>query len=411
MTSNDSSPPDADTLDGDVVRQSVRATYAAVARGEALSCCGPSDCGDGASTDINMIGDAYEGVDGYVEAADLKLGCGLPVEHAGLAPGQTVLDLGAGAGLDAFIARRVVGESGTVLGVDFTPEMVARARQNAAALGYANVRFEHGDIEALPFEDGTVDVVVSNCVLNLVPDKARAFAEAFRVLRPGGHVCVSDVVSRGDLPASVRTSAELYAGCVAGALDREVYLGVVADAGFEGIEVMAELPIDLPTGLLPDGAQAALLSVTVRASRPVGAERATAASGAEARTAMETAPALRVYDPPQCCSTGVCGPDIDPVLVQFAADLKTLAAFGIAVERFNLAQEPEAFVAEPAVVQAVNAVGTSVLPLLVVGGRVVSHGRYPSRSELAALVRTEPEPAFSLDVTASTCCAPDSGCC
>lgn len=415
MTPDLSTPPDADTL-----RQSVRMKYTAVARGKALSCCGPSNSGDGADIDVNMIGDAYDGVDGYVEAADLGLGCGLPVEHAGLAPGQTVLDLGAGAGLDAFVARRVVGETGTVLGVDFTPEMVAKARENAAALGYANVRFSHGDIEALPFKDRTVDVVVSNCVLNLVPDKPRAFAEAFRVLRPGGHVCVSDVVSRGTLPASVRASAELYAGCVAGALDREAYLGIVAEAGFEGVEVVAERPIDLPAGLLPDGAEAPLLSVTVRATRPVGDEPATAASAmdsgaasaTEADATTEAAPTLRVYDPPQCCSTGVCGPDVDPALVQFAADLQALAASGVAVERFNLAQEPEAFVAEPAVVQAVNAVGTSVLPLFVVGGRVVSHGRYPSRDELASLVReADDEPAFSLEVSATTCCAPDSGCC
>ena len=290
-----------------------------------------------------------------------------------------------------------------MLGVDFTPEMVAKARQNAAALGYANVRFEHGDIEALPFPDASVDVVVSNCVLNLVPDKARAFAEAFRVLRPGGHVCVSDVVSRGALPDAVRASAELYAGCVAGAVDRGDYLALLSEAGFEGVEVVAERPIDLPDGLLPEGAEAPLFSVTVRATRPT-IETATAAAA--------TAPTLRVYDPPQCCSTGVCGPDVDPALVQFASDLRALAASGVAVERFNLAQQPEAFVREPAVVQAVNAIGTSVLPLLVVAGRVVAHGRYPSRDELAALVAVaEPEPTFSLGVSASTCCAPDSGCC
>jgi SAM-dependent methyltransferase len=418
-------PTTPDAPDADALRQSVRAKYAAVARGEALSCCGPSGCGDGDAVDVNMIGDAYDGVEGYVEAADLGLGCGLPVEHAGLAPGQTVLDLGAGAGLDAFVARRVVGESGAVLGVDFTPEMVAKARENAAALGYENVRFEHGDVEALPFADASVDVVVSNCVLNLVPDKPRAFAEAFRVLRPGGHVCVSDVVSRGALPASVRASAELYAGCVAGALDREVYLGIVRAAGFEGVEVVAERPIDLPAGLLPsgllpdglahEGAEAPLLSVTVRATRPAhsgeGATLATAASGPETDAEMETA-TLRVYDPPQCCSTGVCGPDVDPALVQFAADLQALAAEGVAVERFNLAQQPEAFVAEPAVVQAVNAVGTSVLPLLVVAGRVVSHGRYPPFAEIRSLVReADDAPAFRLEVSASTCCGPDAGCC
>ena len=254
------------------LRQAVRDKYAAVARGETLSCCGPADAcapAEVTRTEINMIGDAYDGVDGYVEAADLGLGCGLPVEHAGLAPGQTVLDLGAGAGLDAFVARRVVGETGRVLGVDFTPEMVGKARQNAAALGYTNVRFEHGDIEALPFEDASVDVVVSNCVLNLVPDKARAFAETFRVLRPGGHVCVSDVVSRGSLPDAVRASAELYAGCVAGAVDWDEYLALVAAAGFEEVRVVAERPIDLPDGLLPAGAGAPLFSVTVRGTRPV----------------------------------------------------------------------------------------------------------------------------------------------
>ena len=264
-----------DTPSVDDLRRSVRDKYAAVARGETLSCCRPADGAAGSTADgacspaeINMIGDAYDGVDGYAEAADLKLGCGLPVEHAGLAPGQTVLDLGAGAGLDAFVARRIVGEAGTVLGVDFTPEMVEKARRNAEALGYANVRFKHGDIEALPFADESVDVVVSNCVLNLVPDKARAFAETLRVLRPGGHFCVSDVVSRGALPAAVRASAELYAGCVAGALDQSEYLACVAEAGFERVEVVAERPIELPPALLPEGTAAPLYSVTVRGTRP-----------------------------------------------------------------------------------------------------------------------------------------------
>ena len=392
--------PSADTF-----RQAVRNKYGAVARGEALSCCGPAEaCAptDVRSIEVNMIGDAYDGVDGYVDAADLRLGCGLPIEHARLTQGQTVLDLGSGAGLDAFVARRVVGETGTVLGVDFTPEMVEKARKNAAALGYANVRFEHGDIEALPFNDGDVDVVVSNCVLNLVPDKARAFAEAFRVLRPGGHVCISDVVSRGVLPDAVRASAELYAGCVAGAVDLDEYLAFMAQAGFVDARIVAERPIGLPDDLLPPGEEVPLFSITVRATRPASE------SGSAVSRVTAT---LRVYDPPQCCSTGVCGPDVDPALVQFASDLRGLASSGITVERFNLAQQPEAFVREPVVVQTVNALGTSVLPLLVVDGRVVSHGRYPSRNELLAFVSTEPEPAFSLQVAAATCCAPGSGGC
>jgi arsenite methyltransferase len=250
----------------DDLRSTVREKYASVARGDTLSCCSP----DGTSADdINMIGDAYDGVEGYVAEADLQLGCGLPVEHAGLKAGQTVLDLGSGAGLDAFVARRIVGESGHVLGVDFTPEMVEKARANADSLGYENVQFEHGDIEDLPFEDASVDVVISNCVLNLVPDKARAFTEMVRVIRPGGHFCISDVVSRGGLPESIRASAELYAGCVAGALDQEEYLSMLRDAGFDRIEIAAERPIDLPASLLPQSADAPLWSITVRGYRPM----------------------------------------------------------------------------------------------------------------------------------------------
>jgi SAM-dependent methyltransferase len=389
----------------DDLRRTVREKYAAVARGEALSCCGPDDaCGE-----INMIGDAYDGVEGYVPDADLKLGCGLPVEHAGLREGQTVLDLGAGAGLDAFVARRIVGDAGRVLGVDFTPEMVQKARANASALGYANVEFEHGDIEALPFADASVDVVVSNCVLNLVPGKARAFAEMRRVLRAGGHFCISDVVSEGEMAPSLLNAAELYAGCVSGAMPRAAYLDGLRAAGFAEVRVVAEreiaLPAELLAGLPADALAAAgrLLSVTV--------------TGVAADV---PAPAmLRVYDPAMCCSTGLCGPDPDAALVQFAADLDALAAHGVAVERFNLAQQPEAFVAEPLVRDRIGAAGIDVLPMLLVGGRVVSEGRYPDRDALIALAgasAASSEPALdglALDVAAAPCCGPAtvSTCC
>lgn len=278
--------PDTLSLDDpDAVRASVREKYAAVARGAdfgtSTSCCGPAGCGtpDDLAGGIQFIGDDYAAVDGYVADADLGLGCGVPTELAELAPGQTVLDLGSGAGLDAFVARRVVGEAGRVLGVDMTPEMVARARANAQALGYANVEFRLGEIEALPVETASVDVIVSNCVLNLVPDKPRAFAEAFRVLAPGGHLCVSDVVTRGRLPEAVRRSAELYAGCVAGAIDEADYLGGLRAAGFEGVEVRAAREIAVPDSALAgvlnaDGlaalraSGAGIWSVTVFARKP-----------------------------------------------------------------------------------------------------------------------------------------------
>jgi arsenite methyltransferase len=382
----------------DTLRAAVRDKYASVARGEVLSCCGDSGCSD----EINMIGDAYEGVDGYVAEADLGLGCGLPVEHARLVAGQTVLDLGSGAGLDAFVARREVGESGRVIGIDFTPEMVAKARENAARLAYGNVEFVEGSIEEMPLDDASVDVVISNCVLNLVPDKARAFAEMARVIRPGGHFCVSDIVTRGELPAEIRQSAEMYAGCVAGAMEEAEYLDLLRAAGFEHVEIAVARPIALPSGLLPAGAEAPLWSITVTGSRP-------ATLSPPSARAMSS---LQIYDPAMCCSTGLCGPDPDAGLVQFAADLKELAAHGIPVERFNLAQEPEKFIAQPAVLAAVNTLGAGVLPIIVRDGRIVSHGRYPSLAELREMAAAEKtEPLFSLDLAPAGGCAPESGCC
>lgn len=249
----------------------MRQKYAQVAReNSGCGCCG---CGP---DDVNMIGEAYDGVEGYVADADLGLGCGLPVEHARLAEGQTVLDLGSGAGIDAFIARHHVGPAGRVIGVDFVPEMVARARALAAALGYTNVEFIEGDIEALPLPDSTVDVVISNCVLNLVPEKERAFGEMHRVLRPGGHFCISDVVSVGELPVDLLRVAELYAGCVSGAMERRRYLSLLEAAGFGAVAVVAERPIALPESVfatLSGGARDALraggvVSVTVVGRKP-----------------------------------------------------------------------------------------------------------------------------------------------
>ena len=177
------------TPTGAAIKATVREKYAQIAVGAASSCCDSSTC---CTDDISMIGDAYDDVEGYVAEADLGLGCGLPTEYANLQAGQTVLDLGAGAGLDAFVARRIVGEEGRVIGLDMTQEMVDKARANARSLGYDNVDFYLGDIEAMPFENDTVDVVISNCVLNLVPDKKAAFAEMYRVLRSGGRLAVSD---------------------------------------------------------------------------------------------------------------------------------------------------------------------------------------------------------------------------
>lgn len=264
------------------IRALVREKYGAIARKEA-SCCG-SSC-DGAADGIDMIGNAYQSVEGYVAEADFGLGCGLPTEHAGIKSGDTVLDLGAGAGLDAFVARRLVGEDGRVYGVDMTADMVAKARANTEKLGYRNIEFRLGEIEHMPFERDAIDVVISNCVLNLVPDKARAFAEMFRVLRPGAHFCVSDIVASAPLPDGIRKATALYVGCVAGAEPEARYLAIIEKAGFRDIRIVKSRRIDLPEEALAGNlakdeiaatrdADLHIKSVTVVGVKPVNQARA-----------------------------------------------------------------------------------------------------------------------------------------
>jgi SAM-dependent methyltransferase len=250
----------------DDIKQIVKDKYGKIARAGGLGCCGGgSACCDPLTG--GGFADSYEQLDGYVPEADLGLGCGLPTQDALIRPGDTVLDLGSGAGNDVFVARALVGPTGSVIGVDMVPDMVAKAKQNAAKLGAQNVTFHLGDIERLPLPDDHVDVVISNCVLNLVPDKRRAFAEIFRVLKPGGHFSVSDIVLEGELPGAMLEAAALYVGCVAGALQQQEYLDIIAAAGFAGVEVRRRRRIDLPDELLKQTVPAA----AVEAFRSSGA--------------------------------------------------------------------------------------------------------------------------------------------
>ncbi len=234
------------------IKEVVKDKYAEIAiRSDIKSGCGCGcGCGPESDTEFTIMSDEYSSIDGYVPDADLKLGCGIPTEHAGIKQGDTVLDLGSGAGNDVFVARALVGESGKVIGVDFTPEMIAKAERNKQKLGYKNVEFRPGEIENMPVEDNSIDVVISNCVLNLVPDKNKAFGEIFRVLKSGAHFCVSDIVLNGELPESIQKSAAMYAGCVAGALQMEDYLGVIKKSGFKNIEVKTEKKITVPDEVL-----------------------------------------------------------------------------------------------------------------------------------------------------------------
>jgi len=240
------------------------------------SCCGSGCCSDEV---YNIMSDDYTDLQGYNPDADLGLGCGLPTQFAKIKKGDTVIDLGSGAGNDCFIARSETGEDGKVIGIDFTPAMIEKARANANKLGYHNVEFRQGDIEKMPVTADLADVIVSNCVLNLVPDKDGVFKEIFRVLKPGGHFSISDIVLAGNLPEALRKDAEMYAGCVSGAIQKEVYLELINTNGFVNVTLQKEKPIIIPDDILNNylegeeltnfkAGNTGIFSITVYAEKP-----------------------------------------------------------------------------------------------------------------------------------------------
>lgn len=240
------------------------------------SCCGAGSC----STEVyNIMSDDYTELKGYNPDADLGLGCGLPTQFAAIKKGDVVIDLGSGAGNDCFIARAETGESGKVIGIDFTDAMINKARENAEKLNFNNVEFRQGDIEHMPVSANTADVVVSNCVLNLVPNKNNVFAEIYRVLKPGGHFSISDVVLQGNLPDQLKNAAEMYAGCVSGAIQKETYLELIKINGFNNIKIQKEKAIIIPDDILSNYLSAAeieafksgetgIFSISVYAEKP-----------------------------------------------------------------------------------------------------------------------------------------------
>ncbi len=235
----------------DEIKQMVKEKYDEIARQSKeqnqSGCCGATGS---CATGVTVMAETYEGLSGYVTEADLGLGCGLPTEYAQIKAGDTVLDLGSGAGNDCFVARSIVGDTGKVIGVDMTEAMITAARRNAQNLGFTNVEFRLGEIEDLPLAANRVDVVVSNCVLNLVPDKAQAFRETYRVLKPGGHFSISDVVLEGSLPEGLQAAAEMYAGCVSGAIQKDEYLDIIKRTGFVNVQVQKQRLITLPDDIL-----------------------------------------------------------------------------------------------------------------------------------------------------------------
>ncbi len=264
------------------LKQSVKEKYSEISEQSkdfnSSSCCGASESSDEV---YNIMTDDYSEVEGYNPDADLGLGCGLPTQFAKIKEGDTVIDLGSGAGNDCFVARHESGEKSKVIGIDFAEPMIAKARKNADKLGFNNVEFRFGDIEDMPVSDNVADVIVSNCVLNLVPDKPKVFSEIFRTLKPGGHFSISDIVLEGDLPDALREDAEMYAGCVAGAIQKDEYLGFIKEQGFEQITIQKEKPINIPDDILAKylseeeiedfkNGDTGIYSITVFAQKPGG---------------------------------------------------------------------------------------------------------------------------------------------
>lgn len=263
------------------IKEMVRQKYSEIALQDketnASSCCGAGGC----TTEVyNIMSEEYNNLEGYNPDADLGLGCGLPTQFAKIKKGDTVIDLGSGAGNDCFVARAETGETGKVIGIDFTEAMIDKARSNAEKLGFNNVEFRQGDIEKMPVTANVADVIVSNCVLNLVPNKQAVFAEMYRVLKPDGHFSISDIVLTGELPEKIKSAAEMYAGCVASAIDKDEYLNYVSKVGFANMQIQKEKAIIVPDDILKNYLndeeiaqyklnETVIRSITVYAEKPV----------------------------------------------------------------------------------------------------------------------------------------------
>ena len=267
-------------MDASTIKQTVKEKYGEIAKQSKeqneSSCCGAGGC---STVDYAVFSENYSQLEGYVPDADLGLGCGLPTAFALIKKGDTVIDLGSGAGNDCFVARALTGENGKVIGIDMTEAMIDKARENAEKLGFNNVEFRFGDIEKMPVGPNRADVVISNCVLNLVPDKRKAFQEIFRILKPNGHFSISDVVLVGNLPENLQQASEMYVGCVSGALQKSDYLNIIKETGFTNVKVQKEKLITLPDDILADymtpqqiqdykNSGVGIYSITVYAEKP-----------------------------------------------------------------------------------------------------------------------------------------------
>jgi arsenite methyltransferase len=412
----------------------VRDLYAGVANGDLSN----------ESTAVRSIASAFGYSDHELNQlpaeANMGLSCGNPLALAGIREGEVVVDLGCGGGMDVFLAARKVGASGRVIGIDMTAEMLERARAGQQKLGLTNVDFHQSTIDRLPLADNSVDCVISNCVINLVPDKLPVFREILRVLKPGGRVALSDIALKQELPSEVKRSIEAYVGCISGAVLIDKYRSLLEQAGFHSV-VVTDTGSDLNAyAMASDGgccsggscgseekslhdglaslmqrfdANAYAASVRVHALKQTSTSSMTTIPILNLQPILKekTMKTVQVYDKPMCCSTGVCGPAVDPVLPKFAADLDWLKNQGHHVERYNLAQQPQAFIENKAIHHLLGTAGTDCLPVVVVDGEVVSQTVYPSRDDLAGWVAGTPAKQLLPVAKPSGGCCGSTGCC
>jgi SAM-dependent methyltransferase len=402
----------------------VRVKYSGVARS------GLSNDHAGVQAVAEAFGYSAEELASLPAEANMGLSCGNPTATANLKSGEVVIDLGCGGGIDVLLAAQRVGPSGKAIGIDMTPEMIERATASAVKAGITNVEFHQARMEAMPLPDESADVMISNCVINLAPDKASVFREMFRVLKPGGRVAVSDIALKRTLPDELARSVAAYVGCVAGAITFADYERLLADAGFDAVQVIdskkdlnSYAKVENQSGCCGSGESPSgdlhsdladlfrrydvneyAASARVFAVKPISAQTATP------QTQEITMTTLQIFDKPMCCNTGICGPQVDPVLPKFAADLAWLKEQGITVERYNLAQQPQAFVADTEVKEAIREGHEQVLPLIKVDGRIVSRGVYPSREQLSSWCRVGVTDLATSPAAPASCCGP-KGCC
>lgn len=424
-------------IDDTKILKTVHDQYAAVARSNL------SNDADSVRAVAAAFGYSEQDLDSLPSEANMGLSCGNPTAIASLKPGEIVVDLGCGGGLDVLLAAKLVGSTGKAIGIDMTADMLERARAGAQKVGVTNVEFHQANIDTLPLPDNSVDCIISNCVINLTPDKDRVFREMLRVLKPGGRVAISDIALKQPLPADVKESVEAYVGCISGAILIDDYQRRLLEAGFATVTVSdtgANLnayaqagdlgcctnPTDESSSSSTSSASCCdapqedgqalhdkLASVLSRfdanlyaASVRVHAVKLDALETPQERKMSK----VQIYDKPMCCSTGVCGPQVDPVLPRFAADLDWLRTQGHEVQRYNLAQQPQDFVKNSAVQQMLTSEGVDCLPIVMVDGRVVSRSEYPSRENLALWTGTSlPQPLLPI-ASDGECCG-DSGCC